>query len=117
MKTFIKKSLFSFKFQEEAERLHKERPDLYKDPNHKPELAIALTPFKALCGFRPYTEIYQFCQDLPPLKQLLGGDAVVNGLSSGSTNDFKKCYQTLMTADSATVSNVIDTILKDYKPG
>ncbi|MBS1153300.1 MAG: mannose-6-phosphate isomerase, partial [Myxococcaceae bacterium] len=24
----------------------------YKDPNHKPELLCALTPFKALCGFR-----------------------------------------------------------------
>ncbi|KAM7361846.1 mannose phosphate isomerase [Cochliomyia hominivorax] len=102
--------------KEEAARLHKERPDIYKDPNHKPELAIALTPFKALCGFRPYTEVYQFCQDLPPLKELLGGDDVVNGLSKGSTIDFKKCYQTLMTADPTSVSGVIETILKDYKP-
>ena len=26
----------------------------YKDPNHKPELIVALTQFKALAGFRPY---------------------------------------------------------------
>ncbi|XP_037828731.1 mannose-6-phosphate isomerase [Lucilia sericata] len=100
--------------KEEATRLHKERPDLYKDPNHKPELAIALTPFMALCGFRPYSEIHRFCEEIPPLKELLGGDAVVNGLSNGSVEDFKKCYQTLMTADTATVSSIIDTILKDY---
>jgi len=25
----------------------------YKDPNHKPELIVALTPFRALAGFRP----------------------------------------------------------------
>jgi mannose-6-phosphate isomerase len=25
----------------------------YRDPNHKPELLCALTPFDALCGFRP----------------------------------------------------------------
>lgn len=25
----------------------------YRDPNHKPELLCALTPFEALCGFRP----------------------------------------------------------------
>ncbi|AUX44280.1 mannose-6-phosphate isomerase [Sorangium cellulosum] len=25
----------------------------YRDPNHKPELICALTPFDALCGFRP----------------------------------------------------------------
>lgn len=28
----------------------------YKDPNHKPELICALTPFEALCGFRPVGE-------------------------------------------------------------
>ena len=33
-----------------ASRLHRERPDIYKDPNHKPEIAIALTDdFQALC--------------------------------------------------------------------
>jgi mannose-6-phosphate isomerase len=45
--------------KKEAERLHAERPDMYKDPNHKPEVAIALTPFLALCGFRPFREIHQ----------------------------------------------------------
>ncbi|KLV09614.1 mannose-6-phosphate isomerase [Photobacterium aquae] len=29
----------------------------YKDPNHKPELVYALTPYQAMNGFRPYTEI------------------------------------------------------------
>ena len=47
-------------FQVHAEKLHKERPDLYKDSNHKPELAIALTPFKGLCGFRPIAEVAQY---------------------------------------------------------
>lgn len=28
----------------------------YKDPSHKPELLVALTPFSALCGFRPLAE-------------------------------------------------------------
>ena len=32
-----------------AEKLHKDKPDLYKDANHKPEMAIALTPFEAMC--------------------------------------------------------------------
>lgn len=35
-----------------AEQLHKEHPDIYKDDNHKPEIAIALgDDFKALFGF------------------------------------------------------------------
>uniref|UniRef100_A0A1I8PAB1 mannose-6-phosphate isomerase n=1 Tax=Stomoxys calcitrans TaxID=35570 RepID=A0A1I8PAB1_STOCA len=100
--------------KDEAKHLHKERPDIYKDPNHKPELAIALTPFKALCGFRPYEEIHQFCQELPPLKELLGGDAVVKKLSNGAAGDLKKCYQALMSAEPAAVSACIDKIAEEY---
>jgi mannose-6-phosphate isomerase len=29
----------------------------YRDPNHKPELVVALSPFVALKGFRPFAEI------------------------------------------------------------
>ena len=36
-----------------AERLHAEQPQHYKDDNHKPEMALALTPFEALCSFVP----------------------------------------------------------------
>lgn len=31
--------------------LHEQHPDVYKDGNHKPEMALALTEFGALCGF------------------------------------------------------------------
>lgn len=48
-----------------AEVLHKERPDLYKDPNHKPEMAIALTPFEMFCGFRSMDEIVTNLQSKP----------------------------------------------------
>ena len=40
-----------------AERLYATRPDLYKDDNHKPEMAVALSNFEGLCGFRPFREI------------------------------------------------------------
>lgn len=36
----------------------------YKDPNHKPELFCALTPFDALCGFRPVDETLALLADL-----------------------------------------------------
>ena len=35
-----------------AVKLHAARPDMYRDDNHKPEMAVALTPFDAMCGFR-----------------------------------------------------------------
>lgn len=50
--------LFFFWYcQRLAERLHAERPDVYKDDNHKPEMAVTLSDFEGLCGFRPFYEI------------------------------------------------------------
>jgi mannose-6-phosphate isomerase len=31
----------------------------YRDPNHKPEMAVALTRFELICGFRPVCEIVE----------------------------------------------------------
>lgn len=44
-------------FQKQAARLHRLDPINYPDSNHKPELALALTRFELLCGFRPSKEI------------------------------------------------------------
>jgi mannose-6-phosphate isomerase len=39
---------------EEAAGIPRNAPErTFKDPYHKPELLLALTPFEALCGFRP----------------------------------------------------------------
>lgn len=34
-----------------AKILHKKNPEVYKDDNHKPEMALAVTEFEAVCGF------------------------------------------------------------------
>jgi mannose-6-phosphate isomerase len=36
----------------------------YSDPNHKPELLCALTPFDAVCGFRPVAETITLLDEL-----------------------------------------------------
>jgi len=59
-----------------AERLHAEQPEIYKDPNHKPEMAIALTKFEALCGFRPLDEILKFVDAVPELQSVIGEKAI-----------------------------------------
>ena len=48
--------------KELAEKLHAEYPDIYKDGNHKPELAIALTNMQAMCQFRKIEEIVEFIE-------------------------------------------------------
>ncbi len=43
----------------------------YKDPNHKPEIILALSPFTALCGFRsPSSILHQFKRVVPILPGL-----------------------------------------------
>lgn len=59
-----------------AAKLHKERPEVYKDPNHKPEIAIALAPdFTALCGFRPVPELLEMVDSVPELLAIIGENA------------------------------------------
>ena len=41
------------------------------DPNHKPEMAIALTPFTALCGFRPLPQIASFLKSTSEFRALI----------------------------------------------
>ncbi|KAM4746925.1 mannose-6-phosphate isomerase [Rhinophrynus dorsalis] len=58
-----------------AKKLHAEFPQHYPDDNHKPEMAIALTPFKGLCGFRPVSEIVVFLREVPEFRALIGQEA------------------------------------------
>jgi mannose-6-phosphate isomerase class I len=54
-----------------AEQLHAERPEVYKDSNHKPEMALAITPVEALCEFRPVQDIYKHLCDTEELSNLI----------------------------------------------
>jgi len=49
--------------RENAEGVDAHAPNRnYKDDNHKPEMIFALTPFEALCGFRPAAETREVFQ-------------------------------------------------------
>lgn len=56
-------------------KLHRDDPAHYPDPNHKPEMAIALTDFEGFCGFRPLAEIEHFLKTVPEFEGLVGSDA------------------------------------------
>ncbi|AFJ47338.1 mannose-6-phosphate isomerase [Shimwellia blattae] len=44
----------------------------YKDPNHKPELVFALTPFRAMNGFRVFSEIAALLAPVAAAHPLIG---------------------------------------------
>ncbi|WP_285241018.1 mannose-6-phosphate isomerase, class I [Pseudarthrobacter sp. MEB009] len=47
----------------------------YRDDNHKPEMILALTPFEALCGFRPPKQTRQLLQHVAGLFDQAGRTA------------------------------------------
>ncbi|KAI9839584.1 MAG: hypothetical protein M1819_002210 [Sarea resinae] len=53
-----------------AGRLHEKNPEKFTDPNHKPEIAIALSKFEVFIGWKPNQEI-QALFGLEPLKCFL----------------------------------------------
>lgn len=98
----------------EAEKLHAQFPDVYKDPNHKPELAIALTDFQAMCGFRPYDEIHNLVKAWPQLETLLGKDKI-DKLTSGTEAALKDLYSTLMHSSPEALETCINSMLETIK--
>ena len=56
-----------------AAQLYVDKPNIYKDPNHKPEMAVALTDdFEALSGFRPIAQIAKNLREYPEFANMIG---------------------------------------------
>ncbi|XP_037051960.1 mannose-6-phosphate isomerase [Bradysia coprophila] len=98
----------------EAEKLFASRPDLYKDPNHKPELAIALTPFLALCGFRPYEEIYTNLKENEPLYVLIGAENVEQ-IKVNGPDGLRHCFSLLMHSKDSDVHSCIAKLNESFQ--
>ncbi|KAL5426104.1 hypothetical protein PMIN04_002151 [Paraphaeosphaeria minitans] len=56
--------------KELASQLHQRKPDQFTDPNHKPEIALALGDFEAFCGFKPLKDIERLMK-LAPLQPFM----------------------------------------------
>ncbi|OAA56833.1 mannose-6-phosphate isomerase, class I [Cordyceps fumosorosea ARSEF 2679] len=111
-----------------AEQLHARDAKNYPDDNHKPEMAIAITPFEGLCGFRPLHEIAHFLSVLPPLRRLVGEDNAAQfeklaredpegPVSDTKKQALKKAFAGLMGASqesvAAQVKILVDLAKKD----
>ena len=73
---------------EEARGVPRDAPNRnYRDRNHKPELLYALTPFEALCGFRPIEQTARLLDLLrvPALGPIADRLAGPNGLRAAFT--------------------------------
>lgn len=106
-----------------AEEFHKRLPGIYKDDNHKPEMALAITPFRALCGFRPLHEIAAYLRSTPELAALIPHDVLTAFLdisSSPSSNTpkeksaLKALFGALMTTPEEKVKSQLDILVSRY---
>ena len=67
----------------------------YKDDSHKPEILVALTPFRALCGFRPVAQMIEIFSDFGQF------DARFSKLSAelAQSLDIKQAFEQLLNTD------------------
>ncbi|KAL4139248.1 hypothetical protein PRIC2_002746 [Phytophthora ramorum] len=78
-----------------ARELHAKFPEMYKDPNHKPEMTIALTRFEALCQFRKMDEIAAHLQAVPELRALVEVEVsqrLVTQQNEAALREFFRCF-------------------------
>ncbi|PIB00942.1 Mannose-6-phosphate isomerase [Cercospora beticola] len=91
--------------KEVAAKLHKEKPDDFTDPNHKPEIALALGKFEAFCGFKPLEDIEGLLK-IEPLQQFVPGQKS----SSFNNEQLKAVVGNMLKADDSTVKSVYKSL-------
>lgn len=104
-----------------ATELNKKSPEIYKDANHKPEMAIALTPFEALYGFLPPKELLQNLESNPGFRILIDEEhlsAFKKELAEGRTpkRELQLIFNDLFNFGTPErLAEVIQTLLTDIK--
>jgi len=90
--------------KELATHLHANNPQAYGDANHKPEMAIALTPFEAMCGFRRIEEIAFLIKKHPEFAACLSQEAKLAVFLAQDPNSqrdaLQKLFSSFMTCDA-----------------
>lgn len=107
-----------------GKRLHEQRQDVYKDPNHKPEMAIALTAFRGFCGFRPLGEIVQFIKVVPEFAQLvqlsdaeLERASTLEGKEKEVRATLKTIFSNLMNSPASSYAPLADQLSQRFAQG
>jgi len=81
-----------------AARLNAENPQAYGDANHKPEMAIALTPFEAMCGFRRLEEVALLLKKHPEFAACISEEAKLGVFLADTPDSQKEALQKLFAS-------------------
>lgn len=101
-----------------AQVLHSRDPKNYPDDNHKPEMAIALTHFQALCSFRTHHELQQIISNVNELLSLIPNETIEHYLNASDeeqkTVGLKAIFSCFMNCDEYSRDDVIQKLYKRY---
>ncbi|KAF8313387.1 mannose-6-phosphate isomerase [Clavulina sp. PMI_390] len=113
-----------------AQTLHAQRPDIYKDNNHKPEMAIAISEFEAFCGFLPPSTISQYLTTVPELAVLIPAEVIEKFVAASTPKTpepstgpdpvkeaLKALFSALMRASEDQVKEIISKLHERYTGG
>lgn len=92
-----------------AARLHERDPKTFGDPNHKPEIAVALSDFEAFCGFKPLASIASLI-NLEPLRHLQVPASATSISKKFVKEDLRALVQFLLEADAKTIKRTLDAL-------
>ena len=100
-----------------AAMLHSKDPENYPDDNHKPEMAIALSDFEALCSFRPHHELQQILSKIDELRAIISNETLENYLkdANNQTEGLKSIFAQVASCNESTRNKAIDSIFKKFQ--
>ena len=94
-----------------ARVLHETFPKVYKDPNHKPELAIALTPMWALCSFRPVNDLLNMLQThVPEMEKVVSNDSRISFYHDATPLTLQDCFVSFMKSPTSDMEKALTSI-------
>ncbi|KAJ0164711.1 Mannose-6-phosphate isomerase [Colletotrichum tanaceti] len=86
-----------------ASRLHEQDPEAFTDPNHKPEIAVALGRFEVFAGFKPLDRIAPVFDNISALRRAFVPDGTSSSSSNWTDETLREVTRRILLADEATV--------------
>ncbi|KXJ89316.1 hexose-6-phosphate isomerase [Microdochium bolleyi] len=93
-----------------AAKLHARDPEQFTDPNHKPEIAVALSDFELFAGWKPLAEIQPVFAAIPELHQFLPKNTQPD--SKWTDGTLREVTRALLTASPETTESIQTTLSK-----
>lgn len=118
-------SIQSHPDQQLARKLHSQRPEVYKDPNHKPEMVVGITLFRAFVGFKEFGELKRTVLGLPELQAVIGKE-LCDLYFAGSTESpdegftaeaLRMCAEAILFCDKDSASAQLESLSRRLLDG